>query len=81
MSQDTEELLSPPAIERLADISAPTLLIVGDKDVSDIHRIATMIRDEVPGAKLERVKGSGHMVNLEWPETFNWLVLEFLKGM
>lgn len=81
VNQDTEEPLSPPAIERLAHLSAPTLLIVGDKDVPDIQHIATMILEEVPGAKVERVKGSGHMVNLEWPETFNWLVLEFLQGM
>jgi pimeloyl-ACP methyl ester carboxylesterase len=81
LNEDTEEPITPPAIQRLAHISAPTLLIVGDKDTSDIQRIANMIQEGVPNSKLERVKGSGHMVNLEWPETFNWLVLEFLKGM
>jgi pimeloyl-ACP methyl ester carboxylesterase len=81
VNQDSEEPISPPAIERLADISAPTLLILGDKDVTDIERIAGILKEGIRGSKLERVKGSGHMVNLEWPETFNWIALEFLKGM
>jgi len=81
VNQDSEEPISPPAIERLADISAPTLLILGEKDVSDIERIAGILQEGIAGSRLEWVKGSGHMVNLEWPETFNWIVLEFLKGM
>lgn len=78
---DTEEPISPPAIERLADISAPTLLILGDKDVADIERIAGILQEGISGSKLERVQGSGHMVSVKWPETFNWIALEFLKGM
>ena len=79
VNQDSEEPISPPAIERLADISAPTLLILGDKDVTDIERITGVLQEGISGSKLERVKESGHMVTLEWPETFNWIALEFLK--
>lgn len=80
VNQDTEEPVSPPSSQRLAEISAPTLLILGTRDVADIHRIVEMLHAEIPGAKVDSLKDAGHMVNLERPETFNWVVLEFLKG-
>jgi hypothetical protein len=35
--------LDPPAIERLQEVNAPTLVIVGESDSADFHRIATIL--------------------------------------
>jgi pimeloyl-ACP methyl ester carboxylesterase len=70
--------LSPPAIGRLAEIQAPTLVIVGDLDMSDIHAIVELVMKDVPGARKAVIPGAAHMVNMEKPAEFNRVVLEFL---
>jgi pimeloyl-ACP methyl ester carboxylesterase len=56
---------------------APTLLIVGEHDVADIHRIADIIERDVPNVRRESIPG-GHHPNLDSPARFNELVLSFL---
>jgi pimeloyl-ACP methyl ester carboxylesterase len=68
----------PLAIERLAGISAPTLILVGDRDVPDIQGIAEKLAAEIPGARKVVLPGVGHMVNLEAPTRFDEEVLGFL---
>src|SRR5215208_7217570 len=50
---DGEEIpLGPPAAERLAEISAPTLIVYGDKDVVDVRDAAEPLAAAIPGARL-----------------------------
>jgi pimeloyl-ACP methyl ester carboxylesterase len=43
--------LKPAAIVRLPQIDVPTLIIVGSRDVNDIHEIAGLLYARIPGAK------------------------------
>jgi 3-oxoadipate enol-lactonase len=70
--------MDPPAINRLSDISVPTLVIVGDLDIADHQNQARILRDRIPNAELVEIKGAGHMVNMEAPDEFNRALLEFL---
>ena len=69
----------PPAADRLAAISAPTLVVVGSEDVPDIHEIANLLADGIPGAQRVVIDGAGHLPSLERPEELNRLLLEFLR--
>ncbi|HXB54153.1 MAG TPA: alpha/beta hydrolase [Vicinamibacteria bacterium] len=71
--------LEPPAIERLETVSPPTLVLYGDQDVPEIREIAELMAHRIPRARLLVLEGSGHMLNLEKPEEFNRMVLEFLS--
>jgi pimeloyl-ACP methyl ester carboxylesterase len=71
--------LRPPANDRLKEVRARTLVIHGERDVSDIHRIVEKMEKEIPGAKKIVVKGAGHLVPMEKPEEFNGIALEFLR--
>jgi len=71
--------IDPPAIGRLNQIEAPTLILVGSRDVHDIHKIVKLLKTGIPHARQEVVPGAGHMVNMEKPAEFNRLVLGFLK--
>lgn len=73
--------LNPPAIERLGEIRARTLVLVGDRDVPDILDIADRIEAGVPGARKVVFPEVAHLINLEQPELFNQVVLEFLSGI
>lgn len=69
----------PPAITRLPQITAPTLLILGERDVPDIHKIVGILAKQIPGARLVTVPRAGHMVNMEAPADFRRAVVDFLK--
>lgn len=68
----------PPAIDRLHEISARTLVIVGDKDVPTVLEAADLLTDSIPNARMAVIQDAAHLPNLEHPEEFNRLVLEFL---
>lgn len=72
--------LTPPANERLAEIGAPTLVIVGGEDLPFYnHPLADYLTAHIPNAKKVVIPGIGHMVNVEDPAYFNETVLTFLR--
>jgi pimeloyl-ACP methyl ester carboxylesterase len=72
--------LVPPAIERLGNVTAPALVVVGEHDVPDIQRIADVLTERIANARKVVLPGLGHLPSLEDPERFNQVVLEFLDG-
>ena len=73
-------VLDPPAAERLADLSAPLLVMYGTFDEPGTSDAMRHLAASVPGARLEVFEGSAHMLNLEQPERFNRVLREFLDG-
>ena len=71
--------LEPPAIDRLGEIAAPTLAIVGERDLADFHAIEANLREQAPQAQIVVVPGVGHMANMEAPEEVNRHLLAFLR--
>ena len=69
---------SQPAADRLSDLQAGLLVIVGDEDVEEIPKIADLIESRVPGTQKRVIAGADHAVNVRKPEKFNKLVLDFL---
>ena len=67
------------AVECLAEVRVPTLVVVGSEDVPDIKTIAEKLAAEISGARLETIDGAGHLPSLERPEELNRLLLEFLQ--
>jgi 3-oxoadipate enol-lactonase len=68
-----------PALPSLYEISVPTLVIVGEYDIPDVHAHGGALEARVPGARREIVPGAGHLVPLERPDEFNRVVLAFLR--
>jgi 3-oxoadipate enol-lactonase len=74
---DPQEL-DPPARERLAEIRVPTLIVQGEVDMPDILTIAELLAKGISHAKKVMIPNAAHMVNMEYPEQFNPIVLDFL---
>ena len=72
--------LEPGAIERLNEIKVPTLIIVGDHDDADIMAIANLLASNINGAQRVSIPNTAHLCNMEKPEQFNQIVLEFLQS-
>ena len=61
------------ALDRLDDIHAPTLVLVGEQDLLTPPWVAREVAARIPGARLEIVTGerSSHLLPLERPDDFN----------
>ncbi len=73
--------LEPPAIERLAEVKVPTLIVVGDEDSPYPLEMADVLEQGIIGAKKVVLSEAAHHPNMETPERFNYVVLNFLNGL
>jgi pimeloyl-ACP methyl ester carboxylesterase len=64
----------------LARITAPTLLIAGEKDPAAPPRSMERMAAAIPGARLVVIPGAGHLAHLERPTAFNAALAPFLAG-
>ena len=69
-----------PALGRLGEIKAPTLIVIGAEDMPDVHAHGGAIQAGIAGARRVVVRDAGHLVHMEQPEEFNRLALEFLAA-
>jgi 3-oxoadipate enol-lactonase len=76
-----EDMLVPEINERLAEVQAPTLVLVGDEDVDDMHMLAERFAAEIPLARRATIPGAAHVPSLEQPAAFDGLVHEFLADV
>jgi 3-oxoadipate enol-lactonase len=60
-------------------IEAPALVVHGDEDLIVPVENGRMLAARLPNARYVELPGRGHNLPLEEPETFNSLVLEFLR--
>jgi pimeloyl-ACP methyl ester carboxylesterase len=81
VNADPLRSLDPPAIERLQEIKVPTLIVVGERDLPDLHRIADILNMKIRHSQRITLKGAGHMSNMETPREFNEAVLSFLANI
>jgi 3-oxoadipate enol-lactonase len=72
--------LEPGAARRLHEISAPTLLLVGDHEVPFVKATVEFIARNVAGAQTYTFQNAAHWLNLEHPDEFNRIVLDFLAA-
>jgi pimeloyl-ACP methyl ester carboxylesterase len=79
MNDDPLRVSDPPNVSRLTEVRSPALIVLGDRDLPDFHRIAAILQERIPDSRTFKLQGMGHMVNMEAPEQFNELVLDFLK--
>jgi len=78
--QDAEQLIRPDwDAERVAEISAPTLLMWGTLDESPVGEAGSYLAEHIPGAESHTFEGVAHMVNLERPREVNEIVLDFVS--
>jgi 3-oxoadipate enol-lactonase len=72
-------MLERDALHRLAEVTAPVLLLTGDADATDIASVTRRAVREIPGARQTVIPGAGHMVNLEQPDAYNAALVAFLQ--
>ena len=75
-----EHPANPPAAERLGEIRAPTLVVVGTLDRPEIVARSELLVHSIPHAQRILMDGTAHLPNMEKPGEFNRTVLKFLAA-
>jgi pimeloyl-ACP methyl ester carboxylesterase len=71
-------VLGHDTYERLPQVAPPTLIVTGDGDRVIPGASSEVMRERIPGSRLEVVAGAGHLFFLEQPEATLRLLDEFL---
>lgn len=66
-------------LEKIDEISAPTLVIGGAQDVSTPPEVVEVLAKGIPNSELHVVDGAAHLGNIEAPAQFGQLIGEFLR--
>jgi pimeloyl-ACP methyl ester carboxylesterase len=69
-----------PALGRLHEIRVPTLILVGDADIPDVHAHAGAIEAGISGSKRVVISDAGHLMYLEKPAEFSRQVIGFIES-
>jgi len=80
-NRDPETGLEPPLAQRLNELLAPTLVLVGTRDLPDFIHMGEALAAQAPNARLELLAGLGHGPSVEQPDVFNAKALEFLTAV
>jgi pimeloyl-ACP methyl ester carboxylesterase len=69
---------APTTLKVYAEIAAPTLLIAGSSTRAPTRAVVDLLAATLPNAKLEILKGAGHMSPFTHPAELSRLILDFL---
>ncbi|MEE8384357.1 MAG: alpha/beta fold hydrolase [Dehalococcoidia bacterium] len=70
---------APTVVDRLGEIAAPALVIVGQQDIEDFRLIAGLLAANLPSARQLVLPGCGHVPPLEDAAAFNSALIAFLR--
>lgn len=77
----TQEEELDAAVHSLSQITAPTLLVVGDLDFENIIELHEELSETLESSFATVIEDTAHLPNLERPDLFNPLLLEFLDAI
>jgi len=81
MDESGAAAISPPANERLEDISVPTLVLPADHDPLALQRVSRIYAERIPNARVVEIPETDHVLNVRRPDAFDEVVLAFLEDM
>jgi pimeloyl-ACP methyl ester carboxylesterase len=67
-------------LEGISGMQVPTTVMVGTRDTLTVPRKADQMASTIPGARLVRLKGRGHMLPLEDPDAVTDEIVRAAKG-
>ena len=62
----------------LAEISCPTVVVVGEQDVMTPVKVAQEMHDGIAGSRIEVIPDCGHLSTMERPEATNTILRDWL---
>jgi 3-oxoadipate enol-lactonase len=77
-SNAEDPVVEQPSFDRLGEITVPTLVVTGGRDLPALAEVGELLAHEIPGARRAVIEDADHMVQWRAPEELAHLVLDFL---
>jgi pimeloyl-ACP methyl ester carboxylesterase len=74
-----EPFMRHDTLDRLPGITAPTLVLAGERDIATPPRLGKVVADAIPGARFEVMAEEAHQPFQESPDLFNQRVDAFCR--
>lgn len=71
----------PDSTQLLSKVNFPVLVISSDQDALNTIQEAEALQEIIPNSRLSIIQGAGHLANLERPDQFNAVLIEFLESL
>jgi pimeloyl-ACP methyl ester carboxylesterase len=81
VNEDPWRGLDPPAIDRLDQIGVPTLIVTAENDGQSGREVADLQEERIQGATKVVIPDAGHIMNMQRPDEFNRVVLDFFHAI
>jgi pimeloyl-ACP methyl ester carboxylesterase len=78
-SNAEDPVVEQPSVERLGEITVPTLVVTGVRDVETLAEVGDRLAREIPGARRAVIEDADHMVQWRAPKELAHLVVSFLS--
>ncbi|MCW2639960.1 MAG: hypothetical protein JWP76_2266 [Dactylosporangium sp.] len=69
----------PSALPHLAEITAPALVVLGDRDLEAVEHLGRLLAGTIPAATLVTLTGADHILPLRVPDRLHALLIEHLR--
>jgi pimeloyl-ACP methyl ester carboxylesterase len=81
LNESPLQSLEPPAVDRLEQITVPTLILTAEYDIPACLEVADLLERTVAGSDKIVMSGTGHLLHIEKPIEFNSHLRSFLGGV
>jgi 3-oxoadipate enol-lactonase len=78
LAANPDQPLVPGAFARMGEVTAPTLVLTGERDLVDTRRVAALLGYCLPDGQVEVLAGRGHLLALEDQVWFAGRVSDFI---
>lgn len=65
--------------KRLDEITVPTLILIGEHDIPDVHACSGLYDGCIPDSRRYIIPDAGHLIALEQVDLFNEILIDFLR--
>jgi pimeloyl-ACP methyl ester carboxylesterase len=79
-ARQAEACIGHDTLERLPQISAPTLALVGDRDIFTPPKFSEQLAEGIPDAVLKIIDGAAHAAHWEKSDEVNEQIITYLSG-
>lgn len=71
--------ITPPAVSRLGEVRAATLVVTGSRDTPGNRAVSDALAKGIPNARLVVIPGADHAVPIGWADELNAHILAFVR--
>lgn len=79
LNHDPQTPSNTQPLDRLHEITQPTLILVGEGDIAYFHNISHVLTEKINHSEKFVVSQAGHMINMESPYDVNHLLAKFIS--